>query len=142
MLISFHNKTLSIKQPIQELIFFFFCICFILQNNNSACVCADLGDVDQDIGVGYVGHTNQALLDDPLTLHLNIGHRGARTQQQRGRTRARVLLLTQCRYLLRSHSNGLVHIYTNKEQSVRGRALNKCATSVSQLKSHFVPVSL
>lgn len=48
----------------------------------------DLWYVDQDIGVGYVGHTNQALLDDPLTLHLNIGHRGARTQQQRRRTRA------------------------------------------------------
>lgn len=50
-----------------------------------------LRDVDQQAGVGDVGHTDQPLLDDSLPLNLDAGDRGARRQQQRRWPRAGVL---------------------------------------------------
>lgn len=57
-------------------------------------VAGDLRDVDQDAGVGDVGDADEALLDDPLALHLHAGHAGAGgKQERRWPPRARVLLL-------------------------------------------------
>lgn len=37
-------------------------------------------DIDKQVGIRHIGHSNEAGLDDFLTL--NCGHRGSRGQQQ------------------------------------------------------------
>lgn len=41
-----------------------------------------LRDVDHDIIVGHISHPNESLLNDPLALDLDIGHRRPRSQQE------------------------------------------------------------
>lgn len=42
-----------------------------------------LRDVDHDIAVGHISHPNESLLNDPLALDLDIGHRSPGSQQKR-----------------------------------------------------------
>lgn len=55
--------------------------------------CLHLRDVDHDIIVGHVSHPDESLLNDPLALNLDIGHRGPGSQQERRGPRAAVLML-------------------------------------------------
>lgn len=41
-----------------------------------------LRDVDYNITVGHVGYPNKSLLDDPLTLDLDVRHRRPWSQQE------------------------------------------------------------
>lgn len=41
-----------------------------------------LRDVDHDITVGHISHPNESLLNDPLALDLDIGHRSPGSQQE------------------------------------------------------------
>lgn len=50
-----------------------------------------LWDVDEQTGVGDIGDTDKALLDDPLPLNLHIGHRCPRGQEERRWPRAGML---------------------------------------------------
>ena len=70
-----------------------------------------LGNVDHDVVVGHTGHPEEPLLDDPLALHLHIGHRGPGGQEQRRGTRPAVLLLllAEAGDLLRGHCDGLMN---------------------------------
>lgn len=72
--------------------------------------------VDDNITVGHVSYPNEALLDDPLTLDLDVGHRRPWSQQEWRGARAAVLLLllAQAGDLLGSHCNMLM------EQAVTG----------------------
>lgn len=66
--------------------------------------------VDDNITVGHVSYPNEALLDDPLTLDLDIGHGRPWSQQEWRGARAAVLLLLlpQAGDLLGSHCNMLM----------------------------------
>lgn len=44
-----------------------------------------LRDVDHDITIGHISHPNESLLNDPLALDLDIGHRSPGSQQERRR---------------------------------------------------------
>lgn len=41
-----------------------------------------LWDIDEQTGVGDIGNTDKALLDDPLSLDLHIGHRRPGGQEE------------------------------------------------------------
>ena len=43
-----------------------------------------LWDVDEQTGIWDIGDTDESLLDDPLSLNLHTGHRGAGCQEQQG----------------------------------------------------------
>ena len=68
-----------------------------------------LGNVDHDVVVGHAGHPEEPLLDDPLALHLHVGHRRPGRQEQGRGARAAVLLLLlpEAGDLLRGHGDGL-----------------------------------
>lgn len=42
----------------------------------------NLWDVDHDITIGHISHPNESLLNDPLALDLDIGHRSPGSQQE------------------------------------------------------------
>lgn len=42
----------------------------------------NLWDVNHDITVGHISHPNESLLNDPLALDLDIGHRSPGSQQE------------------------------------------------------------
>lgn len=56
-------------------------------------VSGHLRDADHNIAVGDISHPYESLLNDPLALDLDVGHRGPRSQQKRRGSRATVLLL-------------------------------------------------
>lgn len=82
-------------------------------------MCPHLRDVDHDIAVGHVGHPNESLLNDPLALDLDIGHRSPGSQQERrgARTTVLLLLLTETGYLLGSHCNRLMAAHKQRQPS-------------------------
>lgn len=45
-------------------------------------LCTHLRDVDHDVTVGHISHPNESLLNDPLALDLDIGHRSPGSQQE------------------------------------------------------------
>lgn len=51
------------------------------EKDECACIlCPHLRDVDHDITVGHISHPNESLLNDPLALDLDIGHRSPGSQ--------------------------------------------------------------
>ena len=77
-----------------------------------------LRDVDHDITIGHVSHPNESLLNDPLALDLDIGHRSPGSQQERRRawTAVLLLLLTETGYLLGGHCNRLMATQEERKQ--------------------------
>ena len=48
----------------------------------TACCTTHLWDVDEQTSVGDVGDTDEALLNDPLSLNLHTGHRRPGSQEE------------------------------------------------------------